>query len=50
MKTYYLKTKKSEEVIKKGSFHSEELAIEYFAKIKQMSMDKLLTVFRVTSN
>jgi len=49
MKTFYLKTKTSEEVIKKGEFHSEELAIEYFAAIKQISMGKLLEVFRVTT-
>lgn len=49
MKTFYLKTKTSEEVIKKGEFLSEELAIEYFATIKQISMSKLLEVFRVTT-
>lgn len=32
MKTYYLKTKDSEEVIKKGEFPSEEIAIEYFVQ------------------
>ena len=49
MKTFYLKTKTSDEVIKKGNFPSKELAIEYFAAIKQMSMGKLLEVFRVTN-
>ncbi len=49
MKTFYLKTKTSDEVIKKGEFPTEELAIEYFAAIKQMSMGKLLEVFRVTT-
>ncbi len=49
MKTFYLKTKTSEEVIKKGNFQSEELAIEYFSGIKQISKDKLLKVFRVTT-
>lgn len=49
MKTYYLKTKASEEVIKKGEFPSEEMAIEYFAAVKQISMSKLLEIFRVTS-
>ena len=49
MKTFYLKTKTSEEVIKKGEFYSEELAIEYFSAIKQISMSKLLEVFRVTT-
>jgi hypothetical protein len=49
MKTFYLKTKSSDEVIKKGEFQSKELAIEYFATIKQISMIKLLEVFRVTA-
>ena len=49
MKTFYLKTKTSDEVIKKGEFQSEQLAIEYFAGIKQISMSKLLEVFRVTT-
>ena len=49
MKTFYLKTKTSDEVIKKGEFPTEELAIEYFAAIKQMSISKLLEVFRVTT-
>jgi hypothetical protein len=49
MKTFYLKTKTSDEVIKKGEFQSEELAIEYFSKIKQISMSKLLEIFRVTT-
>ena len=49
MKTFYLKTKKSEDIIKKGDFPTEELAIEYFAAVKQMSMNKLLEIFRVTT-
>jgi hypothetical protein len=49
MKTFYLKPQNSEEVIRKGNFHSEELAIEYFAGIKQISKDKLLNIFRVTT-
>jgi hypothetical protein len=49
MKTFYLKTKTSDEVIKKGDFYSEELAIEYFSKIKQISIIKLLDLFRVTT-
>jgi hypothetical protein len=49
MKTFYLKTQKSEDIIKKGDFQSEELAIEYFAALKQISMSKLLEIFRVTT-
>lgn len=49
MKTFYLKTKTSDEVIKKGNFPSKDLAIEYFAEIKQIGMSKLLEVFRVTT-
>jgi hypothetical protein len=49
MKTFYLKTKTSDEVIKKGNFPSKELAIEYFAEIKQIGMGKLLEIFRVTT-
>jgi hypothetical protein len=49
MKTFYLKTKTSEEVINKGDFQSKELAIEYFATIKKISMSKLLEIFRVTT-
>jgi hypothetical protein len=49
MKTFYLKTQNSEDIIRKGNFHTEELAIEYFAGIKQISKSKLLEVFRVTT-
>ena len=49
MKTFYLKTKNSEDIIKKGNLHSKELAIEFFAAVKQISMGKLLDIFRVTT-
>lgn len=48
MKTFYLKTKTSEEVINKGDFRTSIEAVGYFSIIKNLSDEKLLEIFKVT--
>lgn len=48
MKTFYLKSKLSKEVINKTVCQSLELAIDYFSKVKDMEKDDLLRIFVVT--
>jgi tRNA U55 pseudouridine synthase TruB len=47
MKTFYLRTKKSKEVLIKTSCYSIEEAIEYFAEKKKLSRTDLIRIFDV---
>ena len=48
MKTFYLKTKITEEVLKKVDCQSIEEAIEYFSKVKRLSKKDLVDIFLIT--
>jgi predicted GIY-YIG superfamily endonuclease len=50
MGTFYLKTKKSKEVIIKTECHSIEEAINYFSKIKQLPKKDLVSIFIITES
>lgn len=47
MKTYYLKSKDSNETINRKEANSLELAIEYFSKIKKLNPKDLLRIYLV---
>jgi hypothetical protein len=47
MKTYYLKSKESGEVINRKESPSKELAIEYFSKVKKLNSKDLLKIYLV---
>jgi hypothetical protein len=50
MKTFYLKTRKSKEVLIKTSCYSIEQAIDYFSKIKQLHKKDLVNIFLITES
>jgi hypothetical protein len=50
MRTYYLKSKLSKEVISKSVFESLSIAIEYFSKVKRLNPEELLKIYIVTDS
>ena len=50
MKTFYLKTKKSKEVLIKTRCYSVEEAIEYFSQVKKISKKDIVTIFLITES
>jgi len=50
MKTYYLKSKLSKEVINKSDFESLSDAIDYFSKVKKLESVDLLKIYVVTDS
>ena len=50
MKTFYLKTKKSKEVLIKTSCYSIEDAIDYFSKVKKLQKKDLVNIFLITDS
>ena len=50
MKTFYLRTKRSKEVLIKTSCYSVEEAIEYFSKVKQLAKKDLVSIFLITES
>lgn len=50
MGTFYLKTKKSKEVIIKTECYSIEEAINYFSKVKQLPKKDLVSIFLITKS
>ena len=50
MKTFYLKTKSTKEVLIKTSCHSIEEAIDYFSKIKRLPKKDIVSIFLITES
>ncbi len=50
MKTFYLKTKKSKEVLIKTSCYNVEQAIDYFSEIKKLNKKDLVNIFLITES
>jgi len=50
MKTYYLKSKVSKEVINKSSFDSLTKAIGYFSLVKRLKPEELVEIYIVTDS
>jgi|APSaa5957512535_1039671.scaffolds.fasta_scaffold137887_2 hypothetical protein len=50
MKTYYLKSKLSKEVISKSVFESLSIAIEYFSEVKRLNPEELLKIYIVNDS
>jgi len=50
MKTFYLRTKATKEVLIKTSCYSVEEAIEYFSKVKQLVKKDLVSIFLITES
>jgi len=50
MKTYYLRSKLSKEVINKSVFESLSTAIDYFSKVKKLESSDLLKIYVVTDS
>lgn len=50
MKTFYLKSKNSEEVIHKSSFESLMIAVDYFSRVKNLKPEELLKIYIVTDS
>lgn len=50
MKTFYLRTKSTKEVIKKTNCYSIEQAIDYFSKIKRLPKRDLVSIFLITES
>ena len=50
MKTFYLRTKATKEVLIKTSCYSIEEAIEYFSKVKQLPKKDLVSIFMITES
>jgi fatty acid-binding protein DegV len=50
MKTFYLRTKNTKEVLIKTSCYSIEDAIEYFSKVKQLPKKDLTSIFMITES
>ena len=50
MRTFYLRIKKSKEVLIKTSCYSIEEAIDYFSKIKQLPKKDLVSIFLITES
>ena len=50
MRTYYLKSKLSKDVINKSVFESLSIAIDYFSKVKGLNPEELLKIYMVTDS
>jgi len=50
MKTFYLRTKSTKEVIKKTNCYSIEQAIDYFSKVKRLPKRDLVSIFLITES
>jgi hypothetical protein len=50
MKTFYLRTKSTKEVIKKTNCYSIEEAIDYFSKVKRLPKRDLVSIFLITES
>ena len=50
MKTYYLKSKTSNEIISKSVFESLSSAIKYFSERKRLREEEFLKIFMVTDS
>ena len=48
MKTFYLKSKNSKDIISKISSDTLESAVVYFSEKKKLSIDDLLNIYDVT--
>lgn len=50
MKTFYLRTKSTKEVLIKTSCYSVEDAIEYFSEIKKLPKKDIVNIFLITQS
>jgi len=50
MKTFYLRTKSTKEVITKTNCYSIEEAIDYFSKVKRLPKRDLVSIFLITES
>ena len=50
MKTFYLRTKSTKEVIIKTNCQSIEDAIEYFSEVKRLPKKDLVSIFLITES
>jgi len=50
MKTFYLRTKKSKEIIIKTQCYSIEQAIEYFSEVKRLPKKDIVSIFLITES
>ena len=50
MKTFYLRIRKSKEVIIKTQCYSIEQAIEYFSEVKRLPKKDLVSIFLITES
>jgi fatty acid-binding protein DegV len=50
MKTFYLRTKNTKEVLIKTSCYSIEQAIEYFSEVKRLAKKDIVSIFLITES